>query len=65
MERMKRLSEALRMLIEEGFSGYIRINFSQGSLGRIEKFEEIEAPEVVLSESPGGSRKSKYKEGTV
>lgn len=23
------------------FTGYIKINFSQGSIGRIEKFEEI------------------------
>jgi hypothetical protein len=40
-DRMKRLIEAIRMLMEENFSGYIKINFSQGSLGRIEKSEEI------------------------
>jgi hypothetical protein len=42
MDRMKRLVEAIRGLMEEEFSGYLKINFSQGSLGRVEKSEEIE-----------------------
>ncbi len=41
MDRMKKLTEAIGSLIEEEFSGYIKINFSQGSLGRVEKSEEI------------------------
>jgi FKBP-type peptidyl-prolyl cis-trans isomerase 2 len=41
MDRMKSLSEAIRMLVEGEFSGYVKINFSQGSLGRVEKYEEF------------------------
>lgn len=51
MDRMKRLTEAIRLLIEGGFSGYLRINFSQGSLGRIEKFEEIDEAALTFNES--------------
>jgi hypothetical protein len=42
MDRMKLLVEAIKGLSKEEFSGYIKINFSQGSLGRVEKSEEIE-----------------------
>ncbi len=42
MDRMKRLIETIRMLMEGEFCGYIKINFSEGSLGRIEKSEELE-----------------------
>lgn|GEM_PF-2623282 len=42
MSRMKRLIETIRLLMEGEFCGYIKINFSQGSLGRIEKSEELE-----------------------
>lgn len=41
MDRMRRLIDAIRMLINDEFTGYLRINFSQGSLGRIEKYEEL------------------------
>lgn len=47
MDRMMKLSDAIRKLIEGEFSGYIKINFSQGSLGRIEKSEEIEDAAIV------------------
>lgn len=50
MDRMKRLTEAIRVLMEEEFSGYIKINFSQGSLGRIEKSEELEDAAHILVE---------------
>jgi len=39
---MTRLVEVIENLIESEITGYIKINFTQGSLGRIEKFEEIE-----------------------
>lgn len=49
MDRMKRLAETIQMLSDGRFSGYIKINFSQGSIGRVEKFEEIEAASFMLS----------------
>lgn len=39
--KMDRLVEYLQGVEDQNFTGYIRINFSQGSVGRIEKFEEI------------------------
>jgi hypothetical protein len=40
----KRLQEVLEYLVvleQSKFTGYIRINYSQGTVGRIEKMEEI------------------------
>jgi FKBP-type peptidyl-prolyl cis-trans isomerase 2 len=48
MDKMRRLSEAIKALMESEFSGYIKINFSQGSLGRIEKSEEFENAAILL-----------------
>ena len=39
--KMKRLLEYLEISKDQGFTGYIKINFSQGGISRIEKFEEI------------------------
>ena len=39
--KLERLIEFLRDGKENKFTGYIKINFSQGTIGRIEKFEEI------------------------
>ncbi|HUI66754.1 MAG TPA: hypothetical protein VL087_00910 [Nitrospirota bacterium] len=50
MEKLKRLSETIKMLMEGKFNGYIKINFSQGSLGRIEKSEEFELTHVVVAD---------------
>lgn len=61
MDRMKRLIEAIRNLIEEEFSGYIKINFSQGSLGRVEKFEEFDDATVILAEGKGERKKKEDK----
>ena len=49
MDRMKRLAETIRTLTDGQFSGYIKINFSQGSIGRVEKFEELEDHLNILS----------------
>ncbi|MGC1456602.1 MAG: hypothetical protein WA946_15565 [Nitrospirota bacterium] len=49
MDRMKSLSEVIRMLVEGEFSGYVKINFSQGSLGRVEKYEEINDAAIIMS----------------
>ena len=40
-KKMKRLMEYLQGIQDQNFTGYIKVNFSQGSVGRIEKFEEI------------------------
>ena len=39
--KMERLVEYLEITKEQKFTGYIKINFSQGGVSRIEKFEEI------------------------
>jgi FKBP-type peptidyl-prolyl cis-trans isomerase 2 len=51
MDKLKRLGETIRTLMEGEFSGYIKINFSQGSLGRIEKSEEFEITNIVATDT--------------
>jgi hypothetical protein len=41
LEKLWRLTEVLRSLAEDRFTGYIKVNYSQGAIGRVEKFEEI------------------------
>jgi len=38
-EKYKKLIEHLKQLQEKKFAGYIKVNFSQGIVGRIEQFE--------------------------
>jgi len=40
-EKLDKLSLLMVKLITEEFTGHIKINFSQGGIGRVEKFEEI------------------------
>ena len=40
-DKLARLWSVINGLIESQFTGYIKLNFTQGSIGRIEKFEEI------------------------
>ncbi len=40
-ERLENLFRILKVLMDNKFTGYIKLNFSQGTLGRVEKFEEI------------------------
>lgn len=40
-ERLRELVQYLRDLQKDKFTGYVKANFSQGSLGRIEKYEEV------------------------
>ncbi len=35
------MNQYLRDLQKAKFTGYVKVNFSQGSLSRIEKFEEV------------------------
>lgn len=41
MNRLVDLVYAIQEMNENEFTGYIKINFSQGGIGRIEKYEEI------------------------
>jgi hypothetical protein len=49
MDRITKLIEAIRKLIEGEFTGYVKINFTQGSLGRIEKFEELDDATIITA----------------
>jgi len=40
-DKLTKLWTAINLLINGEFTGYIKINFTQGIIGRIEKFEEI------------------------
>ncbi len=62
MSRMKRLIETIRLLMEGEFCGYIKINFSQGSLGRIEKSEELEDAATINYGSEKPRRKTDQKD---
>ncbi len=41
MDKLKQLYEYLSAIRNENFTGYIKVNFTQGNVGRVEKFEEI------------------------
>jgi glycine cleavage system regulatory protein len=41
MDKVKKIIEVIKSLMEKKFTGYIKVNFSRGNVGRIEKFEEI------------------------
>jgi hypothetical protein len=40
-EKLRELVQYLQNLQGEKFTGYVKVNFSQGSLCRIERFEEV------------------------
>jgi hypothetical protein len=40
-KKIEKLIEHLKGIQETQFTGYIKINFSQGNIGRVERFEEI------------------------
>ena len=40
-EKLERLFTELERLAALNFTGYVKNNYSQGSIGRVEKFEEI------------------------
>jgi hypothetical protein len=41
VEKLEKLVEVMMSLMGQEFTGHIKINFSQGGIGRVEKFEEI------------------------
>ncbi|MBN2374520.1 hypothetical protein JXL19_12105 [bacterium] len=40
-QKVSALLDCIKVLKEEKFTGYIKVNFTQGSIARVEKFEEI------------------------
>ena len=40
-QKFQKVIEYLASVPEQKFTGYIKINYSQGSIGRVERFEEI------------------------
>jgi hypothetical protein len=40
-DKLKQLKDYLAGIRNENFTGYIKINFTQGNIGRVERFEEI------------------------
>ena len=40
-DRLKKLEKYLKELHAEKFTGYIKVNFSQGSIAKVERFEEV------------------------
>ena len=41
MEKLHKIIDIIKTLIDKRFTGYIKINFAKGSVERVEKFEEI------------------------
>ena len=41
LEKLEKLVTVMTSLMGDEFTGHIKINFTQGSIGRVEKFEEI------------------------
>lgn len=41
MKKLDKLKDVMQDMVETEFTGHVKINFSQGGIGRIEKFEEI------------------------
>ena len=41
VDKVKKNLEVIKALMEKKFTGYMKVNFSRGNVGRIEKFEEI------------------------
>ena len=41
VEKLEKLVAVMTGLVGQDFTGHIKINFTQGSIGRVEKFEEI------------------------
>ena len=40
-EKLELIFKEMEKLANSGFTGYVKVNYSQGSIGRVEKFEEI------------------------
>ena len=40
-DKVKKILDVIKSLMEKKFTGYLKVNFHRGQVGRIEKFEEI------------------------
>jgi len=49
-EKHERLFEMIQGLADNEFTGYLKVNFTQGALGRLEKLEEIALHRKQLTE---------------
>jgi hypothetical protein len=41
MEKLEKIIDIIKALVDTKFTGYVRINFAGGAVQRVEKFEEI------------------------
>ena len=41
MDKVTKIIEMIKILMDKKFTGFIKINFTRGTIGRVEKFEEI------------------------
>lgn len=41
MDKLTKIIDMIKVLMDKKFTGYIKINFTGGTVGRVEKFEEI------------------------
>ena len=41
MEKLTKLIGMIQVLMDKKFTGSVKINFDRGTVGRVEKFEEI------------------------
>lgn len=41
INKLDLLVHELERLLDKNFTGYVKVNYSQGAIGRVEKFEEI------------------------
>ena len=49
-EKHERLFEMIRGLSADEFTGYLKVNFTQGAIGRIEKLEELALHKAEVKE---------------
>ena len=41
LRKLDRLKDMMQAMVDEEFTGHVKINFTQGGIGRIEKMEEV------------------------
>ena len=41
LKKLEKLKDVMHDMVDQEFTGHVKINFTQGGIGRIEKFEEI------------------------
>ncbi len=61
MDRMESLLNVVKTMIHGGFTGIVKINFTQGSIGRVEKIEELEEGASLVEIRNWGKSKERRK----